>query len=71
MTLQDIFSIRVHHGYILQIFFAEMLFYLVLKKRDHFIVRLILYCTPLTGPRSNSNDGWIPWNPSIGTAPKP
>lgn len=41
MTLQDIFSIRVHHGYILQIFFAEMLFYFVLKKRDHFIVRLI------------------------------
>lgn len=30
-----------------------------------------LYCTPLTGPRSNSNDGWIPWNPSIGAAPKP
>ena len=30
-----------------------------------------MYCTPLTGPRSNSNDGWIPWNPSIGAAPKP
>lgn len=28
-------------------------------------------CPPLIGPRSNINDGWIPWNPSIGVAPKP
>ena len=39
-----------------------------LVKKDE---QLTMYCTPLTGPRSNSNDGWIPWNPSIGAAPKP
>ena len=47
------------------IFYVCFLFY---KKRKD---AAIMYCTPLTGPRSNSNDGWIPWNPSIGAAPKP
>ena len=57
-----------------------MLFFEMLKKlkkkrrktkRNKNISLATLYCTPLTGPRSNSNDGWIPWNPSIGAAPKP
>ena len=45
---EEIFAIRIPHGYILQIFLAEMLFFPILKKRSHFWLRFsfgfILYC---------------------------
>ena len=31
-----------------------------LPKKAQEVMEMLLYCTPLTGPRSNSNDGWIP-----------
>lgn len=40
MTAADVFRITVNHGYILQLFFAEMLFLPVLIKRKYFLLRL-------------------------------
>ena len=42
MELGEVFSIQYYHGYILQLFAAELLFLPVLKRRDHFYPRLIL-----------------------------
>lgn len=41
MTLEQLFSIRVYHGYIFQILLAEMLFLPVLEKRKRFVIRFI------------------------------
>ena len=40
--LTEIFQIRIYHGYILQIFLAEVLFFTVLERRTHFWLRIIL-----------------------------
>lgn len=40
MTFWDVFKITVGHGYILQLFFAEMLFAPVLTRRKYFFARL-------------------------------
>ena len=42
MPLEEFFQIRIYHGYILQLFFAEALFFPVLERRSHFVVRIIL-----------------------------
>lgn len=42
MTIRDLFSVHIYHGYILQLFFAEMLFFFSYKQRDHFILRASL-----------------------------
>lgn len=48
MIWQQIFAIKIYHGYILQIFIAEMLFLPILQKKSFFGYRLsigfILYC---------------------------
>ncbi len=41
MGIQDIFAIRLNHGYIFQIFLAEMIFFPILERRDHFWIRMI------------------------------
>lgn len=41
MTAADVFRITVNHGYILQLFFAEMLFLPVLTRRKYFPLRLV------------------------------
>ncbi len=48
MTIQDIFAIRINHGYILQLFLAECLFFFLLKKRNHFAIRLVSSFTGFT-----------------------
>lgn len=40
MTLAELFEIRIVHGYILQIFLAELLFFPLLERRSRFAVRL-------------------------------
>lgn len=40
MNPQEIFSIQIYHGYILQLFFAELIFYPLLSPRKGFIFRL-------------------------------
>lgn len=40
--MQELFAIRIHHGYILQIILAELLFFPVLKRRNYFILRFVL-----------------------------
>ena len=42
MTLSELFQIRIYHGYILQLFFAEALFFPVLERRDRFWLRFAL-----------------------------
>ena len=42
IMLTEIFQIRIYHGYILQIFLAEVLFFTVLERRTHFWLRIIL-----------------------------
>lgn len=41
MSIQEVFAIHIYHGYIGQLFLAEMLFLPVLKHRKYFWVRLI------------------------------
>lgn len=40
MTLPELFRITLYHGYIPQILLAEILFTLVLRRREHFWIRL-------------------------------
>ncbi len=42
MTAADLFLIRIPHGYILQIFIAELIFIPILERRKNFVLRLIL-----------------------------
>ena len=42
MTLQELFSINSYHGYIFQILFAELLFLECFKRRNHFVIRIIV-----------------------------
>ncbi|MBQ4382191.1 MAG: hypothetical protein II794_05600, partial [Oscillospiraceae bacterium] len=42
MTLKEIFSIGLYHGYIPQILLAEALFTLKLRRRDNFPGRLLM-----------------------------
>ncbi|MCD8306999.1 MAG: GHKL domain-containing protein [Clostridia bacterium] len=42
MTIAELFAIRIPHGYILQIFIAEMLFIPILERRKNFVLRLVL-----------------------------
>ncbi len=42
MEFLKLFEIHVYHGYIMQLFAAELLFFFVLKHRDHFWLRFIL-----------------------------
>ena len=40
MTFEELFQIRIAHGYILQLFLAEALFFVLLERRSRFLVRL-------------------------------
>ncbi len=42
MTFPQLFEIRIYHGYILQLFLAELLFLPLLERRSRFILRLIV-----------------------------
>ena len=40
MSAAELFEIRIYHGYILQLFLAEALFFPVLERRGRFPLRL-------------------------------
>lgn len=40
MTIQELFEIKIYHGYILQLFLAEALFFPLLARREKFVLRL-------------------------------
>ena len=42
MTIQELFEIKIYHGYILQLFLAEALFFPLLARREKFVLRLCL-----------------------------
>ena len=42
MSFEELFQIRISHGYILQLFFAEALFFPVLERRNRFALRFLL-----------------------------
>ncbi len=46
MDIASLFTIHIYHGYILQIFLAEMLFLPLLRRRSHFFLRLFLAFLP-------------------------
>ena len=43
MTVAEVFAIQSYHGYILQIFAAELLFVQVLKHRNYFYLRFVVF----------------------------
>lgn len=42
MTIQELFSLHIYHGYILQILLAELLFVGCYKRREHFWLRSVI-----------------------------
>ena len=63
MTFLSLFEIKIYHGYILQIFIAEAIFFPILERRDRFWLRLaVSFCVfaLLSLVLTNLFANWLP-----------